>query len=338
MTRAARFPVWSFPLAALAIYSVALTIVPRLRTAENAPLVTWGLVADLVLVVPLLYLWFVVRGRGVAKRTLVPVVLASLAGAAAVVGGREGAALRVVREAAIPAEIALVAWIVWSVSRHRGTGGRDPYERIERIVAGVVAVPSLARAVAYELAIVAGALFGWRWKAAESPGAFSHHRSGTYGTFVVGIVLVMLFEAVPVHLVLWRSRPSLAWLLTALSAYGIVWLAGDARAFAVRRTRVTDETIDLAVGLRASAAIPRAAIARVSAPTAADLERKDGVARALAMKSDAPTVAIETREPVEVRGPYGIRRRATLILIAPDGAGRFLEVMDGTAGHAEPTT
>ena len=172
-----------------------------------------------------------------------------------------------------------------------------------------------------------GALALWRREPPDAPDAFTHHRNSVYGSFVLGFTVLLLFEGVPVHLVVSRSHPGVAWAVTAATAYGLLWLLGDWQALRLGRTRVTSDALDLHVGARWNARIPRSAIARVARPTAADLAARKDTIRALAMKSETPTVAIELREPAIIAGAHGVPRVARLLLLAPDEPARLIAAL-----------
>ena len=97
------------------------------------------------------------------------------------------------------------------------------------------------------------------------------YRSARSGSLVVGFSIAILVETVAIHLLLVRRHPLLAWSLTVLSAWAIVWLARDYRALGDGRVRVDDEIIHLTIGRRYDIHVPRARVDRAYKPTFRDL-------------------------------------------------------------------
>ena len=99
-----------------------------------------------------------------------------------------------------------------------------------------IPVPALARVLAVEISTVIFATTGWF--RSPPPGFAMHRRSGIL--MIIGVLgLLSVVEAVVVHIVLVRVSPTLAIVMTALSVYGMLWLAGFAHAVRLSPLRFT---------------------------------------------------------------------------------------------------
>src|SRR5689334_22631681 len=87
-----------------------------------------------------------------------------------------------------------------------------------------------------------------------------HERSG-WGSIVAGLVVLLFFEAIGMHLLVSIWSWKIALLVDAADLYGIVWILGDYRALRLRPTLVSATTIELRHGLRWKATIARDNIA-----------------------------------------------------------------------------
>lgn len=315
-----------FALLASAVYATeVLAVRLALSRVARPDLLAAAVAFDLVVVVPAAYWWLCVRARAPAWRVL-PVVAASLAGAALVLPAGHDGVVRAVRWLAAPAELV----VVWLVARRALRALRDPtaaddvVERLRGAARGALPHRAVAEAVAYEMALLWFALGSWRVRAPEGADTFSTHRRSGYGGIVFALALGSAGEAVAVHLLVAPESEAMAWTLTALSLYGMVWLAGDWRAVRLRPLRVDAEGLHVRVGLRWSVVVPWAEVASVEPRGRGALP--DGAAGGWlrATPVGEPRLVVELRSPVEARGPYGITRRVRRIGVAVDDEARFL--------------
>lgn len=322
----ARFP-WEFAAVASSIYLVALWVVAMLETTDRPGLVAAGVTADLTLLVPALYWWTCVRRRRWPWITVVPVLVVSVFLASWVVPTEHDGLLSVVEFALVPLELAFVGYIGWRA--HRGYrayredrtrhADRDPVDAIRTAVAETIPVPAAARAAAYEIAILYLALVGWRLRPADDERQrFTCYRDSSYGAALAGLMMVMVVELVGAHIALhvWVS-PTLAWIVSIVTAYTAFWLIGDFQAFRLRPIVVEDDRIRLRFGMRWEADIPLSAVRsceRAGTDDGADLKMTT---------LNQPTILLELSEPVRVIGLYGLAKEASRILVAVDDPERF---------------
>jgi hypothetical protein len=184
---------------------------------------------------------------------------------------------------------------------------------------GAIAFALTRRGIAFEifateLRIMRAAIFGWRVR--SQPGAFTVHRASSW-TLIAGVFAALtLVEAPLVHLVLVAfGHPIAAWILSALSLYGAVWLVGDINSLRAGGLRIADGSLVVALGVRWRGAIDLATITAVHlASGRAELD----VAIA------TPNVVIELREPAVLVGLFGRTKRARKIAFELDEPAAFV--------------
>lgn len=328
MVRQARLPFLTFAFIATAIYAAAVTMARMRPVLRHPDAVSAGLLLDLLVVVPLAFYFLAVRRAGWPVRTLIPLFLFSLTGAALVLPDQR-AMLKSLSEAlSVPAEIGLVSWIaVRTVRSLRGTSGPgadDMLDRLRAVAREILPVRGVAEAIGFEMAVVYYALFARR-RAQEPPAArvFTYHRTSGYGALGFALLIVTLAEAIPVHLLVTRWSPRSAWLLTALAAYGMLWFLADYRATRLRPILLDDDTLCIRTGLRWTVRIPRAHIVALhkKAPKSEPFLRA-------ALPGTTPQW-LELAEPVTAQGPYGKEKKARWISVAVDEAKVFREALAG---------
>ncbi|HEX4960733.1 MAG TPA: hypothetical protein VF173_07835 [Thermoanaerobaculia bacterium] len=269
MVRSSRLPFFTFGLLAAAVYATAVTLV-RLRPVLRQPeLVSSGLLVDLLIVVPLAFYWLAVRRAGWPARTLIPVFLFSLTGAAWVLPDQRETLKRLSEVLSIPAEIGLLTWItvrtVRSLRSASGAATDDMLERLRQVAREILPVRAVTEAIAFEMAVVYYSLFAWRRRPQSPPGSrvFTYHRKSGYGALGFALLIVTLAEAIPVHLLVARWSSKGAWCLTALALYGMLWFLADYRATRLRPILLEAETLRIRTGLRWTVLVPRAHVVAI---------------------------------------------------------------------------
>ncbi|MEM8998308.1 MAG: hypothetical protein AAGF23_26225, partial [Acidobacteriota bacterium] len=295
---------------------------------SDAALVAWGLTFDLVIVVPSLYYFLVVRA-GAPAISVVPVTLLSLAAAGALIPRDHHQAVDALELAVIPLEVGLVGFLLWQVRRMAlaARGASDVPAELSALTRKLLGPGRASEMIASEAAVFYFALAAWGRRAPEArPGELpvTHDRRALYSTFFWGIMIAGGAELVGVHFLVMRWSDAAAWVLSALSLYGLAWLVGDYRAVRLQRSTVGDGVFSFRLGLRWAAEIPLASIERVRSLTPSERAsiRTDKETLTAVLLGE-PNMLLELREPVAFRGPYGIRRRVDRVALTIDEPAAF---------------
>jgi hypothetical protein len=113
------------------VYAVSLLVVARMPRAARPEVLAGAVLVDLAVVVPLVYFLLFLRGKRWPVG-LVPVFLLRLAGASLILPGDYRQLLPRARMLALPAELGLVAYVLWRVAGIRRAGGRWRRDRRPR--------------------------------------------------------------------------------------------------------------------------------------------------------------------------------------------------------------
>ncbi|HKV12818.1 MAG TPA: hypothetical protein VJ725_32035, partial [Thermoanaerobaculia bacterium] len=308
MTARAKAPLATFAFLTTCIYAVAVSV-SRMSALEHPDVVKLGLMFDLLVTVPLAFYLLAVRRGGVPAITLTAVLSASFAGAALVFPGERALLGRLFEIVSIPAEIGLVAWIGIRTRRalRNAAGEDDLLERLRAVAREVFPIRRAADAISFEMTVLFYALFAWRRRphAPADREAFAYHEKSGYGAIVFALSIVVLAETIPIHILVTRWSPMVAWVLTVLSLYSLFWFLADWRATRLRPHLLDEEALQIRTGLRWSVRIPRERIAGLHTK----LPKGAGPTLRGALPGGNP-LWIELTEPIIAQGPYGLEKRA----------------------------
>ena len=260
--------------------------------ANQQDLIRAGLFFDCVITIPLCYWLLLVRPGLRGRMSLALIAAVSLLRGAYLLPSRAGLMVGLAVEAAL---VILIATRV---------------KRIEEVLPS----KTMARIVRAEIDVYRFA-FGRTQPFAPTPGAhaFTIHESSGAATLFWLLACLTPIEAGAVHFLL---PVKLAWIFSAVSVYGAVWMVAVARSLSRLPIIVDAQGVTLRKGMLASMYVPRDAIASVSRQ-----QPSEGYAR-FAVLADA-TVWITFNCPLTVELPLGFTRKVQGAAVAPDDAAGF---------------
>ncbi|HUI82401.1 MAG TPA: hypothetical protein VLY24_30970 [Bryobacteraceae bacterium] len=326
MTIARPTRAWVFVALALSINIID----PQLARMVSKPQVSWAAAFDLAVVVPALYFWLVVRSGIQPIATMLPLCLLALFRATWVLPG--SSMMRPLLGAGV--EVAAIALVITRTRRSlRQTQGGDVLERIEAVLLTFVRLPQVAAIAAGEVVVLYYAFATWRRKPEAPAGmqAFSiHERSGTASLFGV-FAAISAIEVPLLHLMVMRWNSTAAWVLSAMGAYGGIWMLGMSRALVLRPVLVGNGELLIRSGILWTVRVPLERIASIHqgggswgrrsvlvvCGASQTAETRRSALLRLCPGSD-PNLGIEFSEPVTAAGMFGIRRRVTRVALAAD--------------------
>ncbi|MEO8661391.1 MAG: hypothetical protein ABI693_23175 [Bryobacteraceae bacterium] len=317
MSRTVRYSL--FLTLALGINLVdGLVVASQVRAGQRTA-VAIAAVLDVVVVVSAIYYWLLVRPGFQRWWSLAPVAVAGLWRAMYLFPS--SAPLRAL--AAGICELAVIAFVVVQVRRTmRGRRDADPVQALQGAVASLIAAPFAANLLATELSILYYA-FAWRARphVPEGTRAFTLHRRGGQQDILFVAAIGALFEIIPVHLLIHRWSAVGAWVATAVSVYGAVWLVGVARSLELRPVLVGPDYLDLRYGLLFRIRVSREMIASVSRALPEDAQ---GL---VVPRRGEPNVRVEFVAPVKAERLFGSRKMVASVALAADDEANFMAGM-----------
>ncbi len=320
------------PLLALAATAILTGSSLILRGHADSATVVSATTLDLVVILPLVYYLLGVRGLGLPPITVLPVFRLSLEVAGLLLPQGQRPLYESFALLARPTELVLAGYVLWRLHLGGRALRRSPaHDLLQRWTIAVRTalprgVPSADRAadlLAFEFALGRYATRAPGSGAEVPPGAqaFPGHRSSGWTAIALALLLVLAVEVVAVHLLVALWSPVAAWVLTGLSLYGGLWILGDLRAIRSRPTWVGGGRVSLRQGIRWTVEVPlsRVRSARVLRPG-------ESVTGALDLAlPNARRVLVELRTPASARGPYGMAREVSSVVVGVDDPQALLD-------------
>jgi len=124
----------------------------------------------------------------------------------------------------------------------------------------------------------------------------------------------------------------LAWVLTALSLYGVLWIVGDALALRRGGVRIADDGLRIEIGVRWRARLRWSQIAGVERVAGAPAAAPDVVDASLL----GANLVIQLSSPAPVAGPLGRRRSASRIALTVDDVDGVVAAVTARARGTAP--
>lgn len=198
-----------------------------------------------------------------------------------------------------------------------GPAAGDPLAAIRNSVERRLGTGAVARLVSTEAAVLWFAIVAWRRPVPEYDGARIFAYGSRAGGIHFALIMVSVVEVVAVHLLVSGWSHVVAWVLTALALYGLLWILADLRATRLRPTTLDDKALVIRTGLRWTLVIPRGRIvgARRGDWRSPFDASDDGLSLTVIGE---PDVIVELDRPLEAVGPYGIRRSGRRVGFSAD--------------------
>ncbi len=326
-----------FALGSVLILGAELGIMQTQAFMRNGNLLAVAMTIDICVGIPVLYWLLVVRPRQLDPITILPVFVLSVVVAQLLIPNAYHASIRFVEYGVVCSELALVLYggikiqrIVREFRRLQST--RNDFllnlrRSLEITLMGGKENTALS-ILASEIAMVRYA-FAWRSEkeVMEGSQSFSTHKKSQYSAIFFTLLAVCIVEAVGVHILValfWNGAAALV--LTALSAYTLLFLVADFRAIVQRPFVLEDRYLLVRTGIRWTAEIPFEAISDVRlAPKRLD----ENIIRRMKRITPfgAPNVLLEFSTKQEIRGLYGIKREEILLGCSVDSAEEFVRLV-----------
>ena len=301
--------------------------------AQNPSALALGMTIDLVIIIPALYYFFVVRRKQAPLITLVPIIFLSVALATFILPAAQQNYLNLVKKTVPLLELAALGYIATKIRAIRknfhATKHREIYfiDALAESCKRVLGQPPVLSFMLTEFTLAYFAFGGWFKKFINRDSnqlPFSYHRKNGYAAILSSIIMILLAETTALHLLLQIWSTVAAWIFTGLSIYSLLWLLGDYHAMRLHPIVLSREFLFIRTGLRWRVNLPLANIAAIEKFSAR--EKSTGDYLSLAVFGD-PRLVIHCKRPVLAQGLFGIKREVRRLGVTVDEEKFFMETL-----------
>jgi hypothetical protein len=327
MTSSLRLPVrlgpllWFGGLAALLI-AVEYAVVHRADFGQHSALPP-AVAFDLLVTLPALFYFLVVRRYQLPLSTVTVALSGGLALSYWLLPNADLPLLAWAGWFAAVAEVLTIGYLavrlrrVLSAYQAARLHSTDFIENL--FAAGQPVLGRLTEAVLMEVAMLRYAVLG-SWAQAEvgpADTAFTTYQKSGFVAMLATFGGLSVLEMAAAHLVVGHWHPLVAWLLTGVSGYSLLWMLAHGHAVRCRPVLVSATSLEVRVGLVWRVSIAKAQLSSATLLTDAPTPTS-GLLNAAKLLLTTPNLLLTLAEPQRVRGPYGLHRTVSQLAIYVD--------------------
>lgn len=294
----------------------------------NSGTMNTAITLDLVLTLPLVY-FFLIRKKNISKFTVVPVFVLGIVIASLIIPTSDQQALSLVKSWVLPlVELTVFTIVVTQVVKVR-KAYKAHKENLDFLTAlkkstATIFPPRLAYALSTEIGMVYYSFFTWR-KPKYAKNEFTYHKdNGALG--VLGVLLgVALVELFCVHLLLHNWSPVFTWILTILSAYGVIQIFGLMKSIPRTPIKVEQDTLKIRLGIFLEAEIPLDNIKEIELTTK-DYDKQDKTYRRITLFDH--NCIIHLKDQGTLKGLFGLEKKYQHLVLSVDDKKRFKTLLE----------
>ena len=198
------------------------------------------------------------------------------------------------------------------------------FDKLENVLTQVYGKAKIIYYLIFEMKVFYSALFGWFVKknSFKNVSEYTYSKDTMYGVFLWVILIITMIETPIVHyfLSLWSMK--VAWVVTGLTLYGMVWLLGDYKAIKHTPIRVNETHLFIRIGVRSKIDIVLSNIDTISAHVKE--EEKEIYTALVLMPTVEPNIYITLKEKVSIKGLFGSRKMVDKVALYVDEPKDFL--------------
>lgn len=300
---------------------------------QHADRLSMPILVDLLVTAPLFY-YLAIRKTTVPKISVLRVFLAGSVLAAVLLSGAQTPGLHLVKTWLSPLiESMLIGWIAWTFYKanqqhqHHSKQHCDFLLHARIILKTVLGSEKLADVLASEIAVFYY-LLSRKKTATAGEIEFSCYKANGIRLVLITFLFLFLVETAALHFLFQLWSKTAAWVLTGISVYTCLQLWAHIRALKTRPVSLTATHLYLRNGLMGGDALLSLANIARAEQTKEGPEEKAVIKLALLNGLEKHNVAIYLNQPVVVYKAFGIRKKASVLLVSIDAAKEFLAALE----------
>ena len=308
-------------------------LLPRTSYFTESPsLFSLAIIFDLTFFLPMLYLAWT-RRAGVAAITAIPVFVLAIFIASFLLPSAQQQYLELMKWLLVPVEFFVAGYLISkarrSLQRYRAlrVSELDFLETLHATLRETFGRHRAVEILATEICIFYYAFFSWRHKleiSAETS-AFTYHKKSGYVSVAFVFAFLIAIETVAMHVLLLRLSAPVAWGLSILSLYGLIFLLADLNAVRQRPLCLERDDLKVRIGLRWRVSIPLTQIKSFEETRRIATDKKGKLLNAVLF--GAPNLIIRLQCPMTAIGLYGLKKKFEILALCVDELDQLKKIL-----------
>lgn len=233
----------------------------------------------------------------------------------------------------IALEACIVTYIIFSVIKSviglKNKTGIGFNNNIRMVLEQKLGKSFLIEFVITELNVFYYSLLVWFEKtktADQNVKSFTYHRTSEMKTFIIVFAILIIGEGVLFHYLLQKWNEVIAWIFTVLNVYGILYLVGFYNSAKYLPHIIREEKLIIRLGFQSSITLDIANIEQIARAKEMEFGMKIPKSTYYSLlKLDTPHYELILKEPVEMQGSYGIKKKVDTVVFRADDRDAILE-------------
>jgi len=192
------------------------------------------------------------------------------------------------------------------------------FEKLRNILIQVYRKPKIIQYVISEITVFYYAFYGWfvKKKSFENVSEYTYIKETMYGVFLWVIFISTMIEVPIVHYFLSLWSVTVAWVVTGVTLYGMIWLLGDYKAIKYMPIRINETHLFIRIGVRSKVDIALSNIDTISSHIKE--EEKESYKLLVLMTTVDANIYITLKEKVHIKGIFGSKKEVDKIALYVD--------------------
>ncbi len=320
----------NFPFVFLLIPAMAISIFWLVKSnyfLQSPEQLVLPISIDLILTIPLVY-FLLIRKRSVSKLTVIPVTVAAMIFGFLILPKEHHLYLDLFYQFVFPfIELGVIsvfgynAFKAVKAIKKRGKENPDMLKVIKETTGAMVINPKVKALLATEMSFIYYALFIY-FRKNSNPAkkhSFSYHKENGMAGLMFVLIFILLAETFILHILLVKWSVVIAWVLTGISLYSLIFLIGHWNASRTRPITFSNNALNLKYGMFGDIDLPWDKIASIQY-SGKDIEGED--THVMTFLS-GHNVIITLTEPQSFNGMYGSQKMVRTIAFFVDDQRNF---------------
>lgn len=222
------------------------------------------------------------------------------------------------------AAVLYISYRVYSIMKNYKLAKRHieahPLEIIRKVLSPMLGTGALLEIVMTELSVFYYSIGIWlRKPALPEHGCFTYHKQSQVKPIVIVFIVIIIVETVGLHFLVSIWSDILAWIMTAINVYGIVYMIAFKNSFRFLPILLDDNDLRIRLGFQCDINIPLHSIESI------DIAKEIGIGEKIPkdvymayLRFDTPQFQIRLKEPVAVKGAFGISKQISSVIVRVD--------------------